>query len=235
MDLSRARSVRRGTATLDEIDDIARNLARGEHTRIVLAGLVKTWRADGDYANADLYLHDGDLAIDGDFDTTDVDPYIRLLVVTGDLIVRGRYEDALNPESMVIVTGDLRAENAITEGSLEVHGDIEIGRHAILFDNDCCTYVHGDLTAGELIYSCQNFAMVSGRVTAPLIIGKGLITSPHEMDIFADDDERLMSRLVPAAMNIIDDEPDEEPVIDYLEHEAIIDLVRAGDTPVLRG
>jgi hypothetical protein len=41
-------------------------------------------------------------------------PWTQMLVVHGDLVVSGLLADCLDPESLIVVTGDLRAGNLIT-------------------------------------------------------------------------------------------------------------------------
>jgi hypothetical protein len=66
-------------------------------------------------------VHDGTLVLPEL--RIDVRPFLGLLGVRGDLVVEGLFEDSLEPDSVVIVTGDLRAERLISESCLKVHDD----------------------------------------------------------------------------------------------------------------
>lgn len=96
-------------------------------------------------------VHDGDLHIAGDFDATDV----GLLVVTGDLIVDGLFEDADDPETIVCVAGALRARNLITSGWLDV-GEVDVADCVVGDYNDCSAHVQGRLRA-RFFYPEEHF------------------------------------------------------------------------------
>ena len=90
--------------------------------------------------------HDGDLHIDGSFDTDDLN--LTFWLIIGDLIVDGLFESRCNDgPSMVIVRGNLRARNVLTAGFLEVGGDL-CAQEAIVGEyNDGGALVQGALQA----------------------------------------------------------------------------------------
>lgn len=76
--------IKRVTAALDEIDDYT----------------------------TDVWFVDGDLHIPGDLNLAQERVY--LLVVLGDLVVGGTYGDSDDPESFLLVTGNMRARDIVT-------------------------------------------------------------------------------------------------------------------------
>ena len=236
MDIARARSLRRGTLSLDEVDHIAEQQVRGEQARLQISRLAQMWRTDPESHTTDLLIHDGDLEIDGDY-ITDLEQWTELLIVSGDLTVSGRYEDSRDPESVVIVTGNLRAGNLITAGWLEVHGNVEVNQCALFDDNDCCAEVFGDLTAGALIFTDYHHVQAHGRVTAPVVISDfRRIESPHDIEFIEVTDARLADLLVPEVLAVEGDTDGEYGTdwgIDHVKSRTMIDLIRAGRSPIL--
>lgn len=240
MDIPRARSALGGTLSAVEMERLAAVHVRSPEIRSEAMAVAGAWAAGPGYypEDVDVLFHDGDLRIDGDL-RTGVEPRrIGMLVVHGDLIVGGLLEDSLDPESLIVVTGDLRAGNLITEGWLEVQGDVVIDGCVLFEDNECSAHVLGDLTAG-LIFTKYHHVEVGGRVIAPLIAGDHRrIESPHDFAFVDDTHPSLVPLLVPQVLSIDGDgtgEYGEDWFLDYVDSRAMADLVRAGRSPLRAG
>lgn len=187
---------------------------------------------------SDLVVHDGDLTLDQL--QTGKRPFLGLLIVRGDLIVEGLYRDCLDPESTVIVTGDLRAERLISEGFLEVHGSVLVEREALWRDNDGCAEIFGDLRAAFL-FTKYHAVKVHGRVLAPLVLGDDDRFESKSAYAFVEetDDEHkadllaVLPRKALAIEGSTKGDPDDW-CIDYVRDEVLAKLVAAG-TPILQG
>jgi hypothetical protein len=106
--LERARSVKRGSL------DAATIAGLGNHGRIDVANRSIAEVAAGvRRSNGDVFLHEGDLHVAGDFDAAAEG--VVLLVVRGSLLVDGAYTDRDDPQTIVLVEGDLRARDVVTE------------------------------------------------------------------------------------------------------------------------
>lgn len=236
MDVPAARSAGRQTLAVAEIESLA-GYARGASARREVGRIARNRAAGPEYYDdrVDVLFHDGDLEIRGDF-RTGVEPWAEMLVVHGDLAVHGLFEDCLDPESVVVVTGDLRAGNVITKGWLEVGGDLAVAGHVLFDDNDCSAEIFGDITAG-FVFTKYHHVEAHGRVVAPLIAGDWRrIQSPHDYAFVEETDARLVSMLVPEVLVVEGDpggEPGEDWDLDYVDSRAMADLLRTGRSPLL--
>jgi hypothetical protein len=232
-----ARSFRRGDFSAADLSALLQEVAKGTFGGLdrVRRRIARS-RADGpEYYDeeADVLLHDGDLAIEGDF-VTARQP-LALLVVRGDLIVSGRFEDSLDPESLVIVTGQLRARDLVSEGFLEVHGSVCVERAAVFCDNDGCAEIFGDLAA-DLVYTKYHAVQVHGRVRARLATGDAAhVRAAEPYGFIAETDDRMFGLLARPVLVVVGDEDDpEDRSIDYVDSGKLVARVRAGE-PVLAG
>jgi hypothetical protein len=237
MDVPDARSVVRGTLGLGEIGSLA-GFTRGSQARREVERVARHWDPEADWI--DVLFHEGDLVMDHDY-VTDRQPWTAMLVVHGNLVVRGVFEDSADPESVVVVTGDLRAGSVITRGWLEVGGSLAVDGGVLFEDNECseCSAeIFGDLSAGS-VFTKYHHVDVHGRVVAPLIVGGSpTIQSPWHYDFIEETDFGLVSRLTPEVLVIegdLDGEPDEDWGPDHVDPHAVADLLRAGRSPLLRG
>ena len=181
-------------------------------------------RTTGAQTGLDGVVHDRDLVMPGDLDTAK--RRLALLVVRGDLTVDGCFADSLNPESVVIVTGNLRARRLVSTGYLEVHGDVIVEEEAVFFGNESCAAIGGDLRAA-FVLSQQHTLDLGGRVHAPLVIGDAThIRSPHDFDVVKDTDERLIGLLVRDLLDVVDDNG--EPALHGTHVLELARRVRAG-------
>ncbi|MFP2924205.1 hypothetical protein ACLESO_03095 [Pyxidicoccus sp. 3LG] len=237
--LPKAKSFRAGTLTAETVSSLMKKHVRGRFAKSSTLRSAKRFveqRLAGDRADSDIVHHQGRLVLDEL--STGRRPRIGLLIVEGDLIVKGRYEDSLDPESVVVVTGSLRAGDVITTGFLEVHGDL-IARQSILFlDNDACCEVLGDVRA-PFVYTNYHAVKVHGGVEARLVTGDAKhIRSKEKYTFLEETDRRVRELLSPKLLKVFADEmfedeegeevdPD-EPWIDAIDSEKLAAFIRRG-------
>lgn len=164
-----ARSYLGGDLTKDEIVAMAKLFG---HPRVRAAAIEEAEEIE-DYA-ADAILYEGDLTIDGDFDTGDTgssgEAEGTLLVVKGNLTVCGLYRDACNDApDLVLVTGDLRAEDVITASHLEVRGNVVVANVVVGDFNDGAARIGGDLSA-RLFAPTDHHFDVAGSIRADYFV-----------------------------------------------------------------
>lgn len=139
----------------------------------------------------DLQVADGDLHVRGGFNSKTAG--VQLLVVFGDLVVDGAYEDYVDPQSFVLVTGSLRARDVVTAGWLEVHGSLTADR--VIGDyNDCGACIGGDVRAG-LFYGENHSFTIGGRLVCDVVVGWPQLKISSPPDTLALDDRRLLDHL----------------------------------------
>jgi hypothetical protein len=172
------RSLRRGQVTETQVREAVGMFREAYKAKQVIAALAGF--AD---SVTDVLFADGDLHVPGDLDLTDERAY--LLVVHGDLTVGGCYCDSDDPESFLLVTGDMRARDVVTAGWLEVHGDLHTGR--LIGDyNDCSALIGGNVHA-ELFYGEEHWFTVGGRVDASAVVGRPRMSGDHPAGLDLDD------------------------------------------------
>lgn len=161
----------------------------------------------------DIWLVDDDLHIPGDLDLAHERAY--LLVVLGDLVVDGAYGDSDDPESFLLVTGNMRARDVVTAGWLEVHGDLSTDR--LIGDyNDCSAYIGGDVHA-RLFYGEEHHFTIGGGLIANAVVGRPrleIATPPAVIDM---DDLRILEHFDRDLLAVYDDEDDDGNEITYVD------------------
>lgn len=228
-----------GTLTEQSTLALLKKHARGRFAKSSTLRAAKRFveeRVAGDRADSDILHHVGRVSLEEL--VTGRRPRIGLLIVEGDLTVKGRYEDSLDPESVVIVTGSLRARDVISTGFLEVHGDLVASQSILFVDNDACCEVFGDVRA-PFVYSSYHAVKVHGGVEARLVTGDAKnirSTKPHAF--IEETDPRVRDALSPRLLKVFADEvfEDEEgeeadaeaPWIDAVDVEKLAAFVRRG-------
>ena len=161
----------------------------------------------------DIWFADGNLDIPGDLELTK--ERVFLLIVLGDLTVGGLYGDDDDPESIALVTGDMRARDVVTAGWLEVHGDLSTDR--LIGDyNDCGAYIGGDIRA-QIFYGEYHHFAIGGALGADAVIGRPSldISSPPPMiDI---DDPRMLDYFDRDLLRVYDEQDDEGNIVTYVD------------------
>jgi hypothetical protein len=92
-----------------------------------------------------VFQHKGDLTIDGSFDNS------HILVVDGNLTVRGSYDDYRDGTGILVVLGDMRAEHVISWGSIAVNGTLQTAGLVYAYYNDFTFEVGGPVKARALV------------------------------------------------------------------------------------
>lgn len=169
--LAGARSLRRGTLDGTALPAMVRNLleaaGRDEDVDALVEDVDTTVYDISDFAG-DVFLHEGDLHVTGDFDTMDLG--VLVLVVTGDLIVSGCYSDYDDPQSHVIVKGSLHARDVWTSGFLTVLKDLDVANAVVGDYNDCDTVVGGDVRC-RFFFPEEHYFTVGGALRAAHFAG----------------------------------------------------------------
>ena len=221
--------------TLAELRDAVKRVAKGKFAggtiKKCAERLLKS--AEVDDLHSELVLHEGDLKLDKLH--TGRKPFLGLLIVEGDLVLEGLFQDCLDPESTVIIGGDLRADRLISEGQLEVGGSVIVEREALWRDNDGCAEIFGDLRAGKLLYTKYHAVKIHGKVVAPMILGddnRFESKSKFEFIDETDDDQKdMLLKTLPREALSIEGDPKGDPddwCIDYIKDDVLAKLVAAG-------
>ncbi|QSQ27660.1 polymer-forming cytoskeletal protein [Pyxidicoccus parkwayensis] len=236
---SKAKSFSAGTLTAEAVRSLLKKHVRGRFAQSSTLRSAKRFveqRFAGELADSDILHHEGRLVLDEL--STGRRPRIGLLIVEGDLVVKGRYEDSLDPESVVVVTGSLRAGDVITTGFLEVHGDLVAQQSILFLDNDACCEVFGDVRA-PFVYTQYHAVKVHGGVEAQLVTGDAKHIRSKERHTFIEEtDRRVRELLSPKLLKVFADEmfedeegedvdPD-EPWIDAIDSQKLAAFVRRG-------
>ncbi|MBP6629224.1 MAG: hypothetical protein KA297_07330 [Kofleriaceae bacterium] len=228
------RSWKRGQITPPELLAVVHEVATGRHAgrsvRRVAERLVEQSRTEA--LEVDLVVHDGDLTLRSLH--TGRAPWLGLLVVRGDLEVAGLYHDWMDPEAVVIVTGDLHAQRLVSSAFLEVHGSVTVETDCIWRDNDGCAEIMGDLRAG-FVYTKYHSVRVHGRVVAPLVLGDARHVVAGRPYLFVGETDArhkaALRAVLPRGVAMIEGDPrdgDDEWCIDDVDAEALARRVAAG-------
>jgi hypothetical protein len=207
-----ARSFKQGQVSRDEAVGLLSRFRDGTHK----ARAVKEALEEIENYVGDLLVVSGDLHVPGDLDLMRGGAYV--LVVDGDLTVDGVYRDYDDPESFLLVTGDLQARDVVTAGWLEVHGDLRCG-HLIGDYNDCSTYIGGDVHA-RFFYGEEHFFTVGGAVHVEVVVGGAhrprldIVVRPEALPL---DDARLLDHLDRELLRFHEDEQEDGTAVLYVD------------------
>lgn len=235
----KAKRLSKGTLTPESVPSLLKRTLRGKFAKSSTLRAARRFaeqRLAGERVDCDIIHHEGRLVLDEL--STGRRPRIGLLIVEGDLIVEGRCEDSLDPESILVVTGTLRAGDVITKGFLEVHGDLVAERSILFIDNDACCEVFGDVRA-PFVYTNYHAVKVHGGVKARLVTGDAKHIRSQRKYTFIEETEReVRDCLSPKLLKVFADEmfEDEEgeevdpdaPWIDAIDSEKLCAFVRRG-------
>ena len=190
---------------------------------------------------SDVLLHQGNLNVDGDL-AMFRPPGVALFIVDGDLTVAGTFESAMDPSSVVVVTGSLRARNVVNGGFLEVHGNVIAQNAALFLDNDPCSEIMADVTA-PFLYTQYHSAKIHGSIKARLYTGDDdtleTKTQKKKDRGFVEETElKVKSLLSPALLKVLKSEmfesdgDDDDGWIDYVDSEKLVKFLRKGGNPL---
>lgn len=157
--LAKARSFRRGTLGPGELTAMAKLVKRSD---------LREMAREMDAFDGDAMLVEGDLNVPGDFRAKDVG--VIWLVVKGDLVVDGLYEDTCDDApDHVFVAGSLRAADVVTAGALDVGGDLVASGVVVGDYNDGDARVRGDLRA-RLFAPYDHAFRIDGKIRAEAVL-----------------------------------------------------------------
>ncbi|TSC28398.1 leucine-rich repeat domain-containing protein [Corallococcus sp. Z5C101001] len=182
------------------------------------ARLAPGWQGT---AENGVLFHEGDL----EADSLVIGP--RPLVVSGNVRINGLLEDGHAADhTLLVVLGDLEAENIATFSTLFVAGDARI--HGLLFGaslNDDLFCVAGGLTANTLAEGGHHL-LVQGALDVEVLVGTNLTTAGAPRQRLAPHDA-----LLPGTWRAV--EEDEDGVLEStLDPQGLLAKLRAGE-PVL--
>ncbi|HJU39711.1 MAG TPA: hypothetical protein VJ724_09075, partial [Tahibacter sp.] len=107
-------------------------------------GMIRDYVVDPDVA---VYRHAGDLALDRSFSNDDV------VIVEGNLTIDGDYDDDSPGTGVLVVLGDMKADDVMSWGSLAVAGKLASTGLVYANYNDFTFEVGGAITARALVVS----------------------------------------------------------------------------------
>lgn len=221
--VSRCRSLKRGSLSHRELVELASKRRQTQVPAVVLT-------APDAY---DALVYDGDLEVDGDLSTREIKA--TRLFVTGDLSVAGTFSDTDDPETYTVVFGDMKARDVLTNGWLEVHGDLTVRQTLAGFYNDCSASIGGNLGA-RLFFPETHYFDVGGDLNVEHVVGYDSnyrIPERLQAAVVPVEDGRAMVDLL--VREVLDPKPeeleeDEEPILDTA---VLFARVRAG-LPILK-
>lgn len=153
---------------------------------------------------------EGDLHVKGDLLTFKRD--LVGLVVHGDLIVDGVFNDNDHPATLTLVGGSMRAKTIITSGQLEVHGDVTC-EHLIGDYNDYGATLSGSVKA-RLFWPENHHFELAKAPDVELVVGYGAehrVPAKLRASVQETPAKRLKAKLRADLMN--EDEPDRKRVL----------------------
>jgi hypothetical protein len=241
--MPKTKSLRAGTLDRGTIKALIEKHATGKFGGSSTRRVAMRWLGsivDEDLKDRDILYHEGNLTLkDGLSTAGSKKPWTSILIVDGDLEVKGLLEDSLDPESVIIVTGSVQATDIITEGFMEVHGDVIAERSILFRDNDACTEIFGNLTA-PFIFTKYHSVNVHGVVKATLCTGDSQHIRAKKVSFIEETDRRVKALLSPKLLKVLeeeifeeDDEEDEDSSwIDFIDDEKLAKFVEKGNDPL---
>ena len=147
-----------------------------------------------DVLQVDVRVAEGHLHLDGDLET--YEPHrLGLLIVTGDLVIRGGYFDTDHPPMMLLVLGSMTVDRMITSGWVDVLGDLTVSGPLIGDYNDCSARIGGDVRCA-LFHPENHHFEVGGRLVTPVAIGsKWRLEAAEPVDFVGEHDAALLEVL----------------------------------------
>ena len=134
------------------------------------------------------YAHRGDLVIDGDLDND------MLLLVDGDLTIRGTYNDYRGDSGHLLVLGDVRAENVLSWNAFCATGSLYAAGLVLAYYNDHPFEVSGPLLAARGLVLVDKSGTLPDRRRVEV------------SSIEAEDDDPLDEHLAPAMLEWLDED-----------------------------
>lgn len=192
-----------------------------------------------DVIEVDVRVAEGHLHLDADLDTFE-HHRLGLLIVTGDLVIRGGYFDADHPPMILLVLGSMTVGRMITAGWLDVLGDLTVTGPLIGDYNDCSARIGGDVRC-ELFYPENHHFEVGGRLATPIALGnKWRLAAAEPIEFVGEQDAELLD-VLDRDLVVADEErwtdddgkPQRELVVEGIDFGELRERVRLG-RPIAR-
>jgi hypothetical protein len=194
---------------------------------------------------SDVLVHSGDLKIQGDL-VTFRSPGVALFIVDGNLNVTGTFENGMDPNCVMVVTGNLTANNIVNGGFLEVHGNVTAHNAAMFIDNDPCSEIMGSLVA-PFVYTQYHSAKIHGSITSRLYTGdddtlETKAQKKKERGFLEETNPKVKGLLSPGLLKALAEEIFEQEAgeevdeddgwIDFVDSAKLTKFLRAGGNPL---
>ena len=128
--------------------------------RVQLAGKNVAYNFDD--VDTDVRVHSGDLAVDGSLEND------TLLVIQGDLTVKGNYHDYLSGIGVLVVLGQMHVDNLYSWGAIYVQNDLNASGLILTVYNDFTFEVAGKVNARALVISDKSNDYRAGEIGVSL-------------------------------------------------------------------
>jgi hypothetical protein len=205
-----ARSFVRGQVEREELRAAAAR-CRGARMRERLREALD----DLDPAEGDVQIVDGDLHVPGDLDLHE--RHLRLLLVTGRLVVEGALTDSDDPASFLIVGGAVTARDMVTSGWLDVGGDLEVAGSLVGDYDDGEAQIAGDVRT-FFFYPEEHRFEVSGGFRAEVAVGNQLrLVTARKPRFISLGDPRIAEVFDHALLRFHDDEDEDGNRIEVVD------------------
>ena len=113
-------------------------------------------------ANTEVVVHLGDLIVDGSLEND------SLLIVQGDLTIKGNYHDYLSDTGVLVVLGQMQVENLYSWGAIYVQKDLNASGLILTVYNDFTFEVAGKVNARALVISDKFNDYRPGKIAVTL-------------------------------------------------------------------
>lgn len=195
--------------------------ASDEERDAVIDELRGTWIADS-LRGQDVLIHDGELKVSGALQSGHV------LVVRGDLVVEGIYDDNRGRGlGVTIVMGGMRATHIYSKGGLYVRDDLHVDGMLMAVHDNFSFEVSGKVHADGLVIQDKSARFGSGR------IGFAFVEYDHEPTLHAAGLRRLLPELftAPGHRDMLGDEDTLEDI--WPDHDQMYERIQSGK-PIVR-
>lgn len=225
------------------------HVASAAERAAIVAALGNNLVAYNFEGDSTIRIHEGDLHIEGNLDND------ALLVVRGNLVVDGMYDDYRSDIGVLVVLGDMQVRDVYSWGAMYVQGDLAATGLLMTVYNDFTFEVDGKLDARALVVSDKSADYNDGAIgmawtddrdeadiaRALRTLQPELFTRPAHLELDEDsdaysfefDEEYARDRLA-AGDTVFRPEPADEALLQWAE-AAIDPATSTGDLDALIG
>ena len=115
-----------------------------------------------DDADTEVRIHPGDLTVSGALEND------SLLIIQGDLTIKGNYHDYLSGIGVLVVLGQMQVENLYSWGAIYVQNDLNASGLILTVYNDFTFEVDGKVNARALVISDKSSDYQAGKIDVML-------------------------------------------------------------------